>query len=61
MIFGTLKQFLVKSFWFQEKQTPERYIVDILEAKQVTIVQYFFLLASVIIQSGDINREIIFW
>ena len=25
MIFGTLKEIFVKTFWFQEKRTPETY------------------------------------
>ena len=33
MIFGTLKQLSVKTFWFQDKLTPEMYIVEFVELK----------------------------
>ena len=42
MVFGTLKQLTVKTLWFQDKQTPEMYIVEFAEIKQDTIVQTLF-------------------
>ena len=43
---GTLKQFFfVKTFWFQDKRSPEKYIVEFAELKQVTVVQLACIVA----------------
>ena len=42
MISVTLKYLFVKTFWFQEKGTPETYTVEFVERNQVTVVQSFF-------------------
>ena len=44
IIFGTSKQFFVKTFWFQKKRTPETYT----ETKQVPDVHYFFSLLAIV-------------
>lgn len=41
MTFETLEVFLVRTFCFQEKQTPETYTVKFVEAKLVAFVQGF--------------------
>ena len=43
MIFGTFKRSYVKTFWFQNKRTPVKYIVELVGLKLVTVVQSFFL------------------
>ena len=59
MIFGTLKQFIVKSFWFQAKGTLETYTVEFVEKMHVTVVQPFFALASVIYYEMKYTRFIL--
>ena len=42
-IFSFLKHLFLWTFWFQEKRTSEPYIVEFVETKRVTVLQYFFL------------------
>ena len=41
MVFGSLKTTFRKSFFVPGKRTPETYIVEFLDTKQVTVVQPF--------------------